>query len=51
MTRIELIAILEACAKDKDRASAHAVADEALIQYIGDLGIAMAYKAIRKEYA
>ena len=51
MTKDELIIILNRCALDGDTEVAHGRADDALIDYINDPEIALAFDSIEKWYA
>lgn len=51
MTKDELLKRLAECNEDTDQGSAHANADQLLVEYIGDDEIALAYHAIDKWFA
>lgn len=51
MTKQRLLRTLERLAESDDTESAHSAADDALIAFINDEEIAIAYRAIPKWYA
>ena len=51
MTKLELLEILKRCEEQPDTETAHADADEALLDYINDVEIRAAYEAVSKWYA
>ncbi len=51
MTKAELLAILFKCAESADPEIAHGDADDALIAFINDPDIAVAYDDVDKWYA
>lgn len=51
MTKAELLAILKECAESRDLEGAHGRADDALLAFIGDDEITIAFTAWEKWYA